>query len=101
MRILVMFDLPTNTPAQRKDATKFRNFLLKDGYHMIQYSVYSRVCAGNDDVEKHANRLQQNIPSEGSVRMITLTEKQYVSQKIFLGKSNRDDEMHGGKIEFF
>ena len=68
---------------QRKDATKFRNFLLKDGYHMVQYSVYSRVCAGNDDVEKHANRLQQNVPCDGSVRMTILTEKQYVSQRIF------------------
>lgn len=101
MRILVMFDLPTNTAQQRGAAAKFRNFLLKDGYHMVQYSVYSRVCAGNDDIEKHASRLQAAVPDEGSVRMITLTEKQYVSQRIFLGKKSPDDTIHGGEIEFF
>ena len=96
-----MFDLPTNTSKQRKDATKFRNFLLKDGYHMVQFSVYSRVCSGNDDIEKHAYRLKQNLPNEGSVRMITLTEKQYTSQKILLGNPSNDDKQYGGNTEIF
>lgn len=96
-----MFDLPTNTQKQRKDATRFRQFLLKDGYHMVQYSVYSRVCSGVDDVDKHASRLQQNIPKEGSVRMITLTEKQYNAQKILLGKSGKNDKIYDGSVEIF
>ena len=44
MRILVMFDLPVKTKAERRSATQFRNFLVGDGYHMVQYSVYARVC---------------------------------------------------------
>lgn len=52
MRIMVFFDLPVKTKTQRREATRFRNFLLMDGYHMLQYSVYARVCNGMDAVEK-------------------------------------------------
>lgn len=51
MRILVMFDLPVKTKAQRRSAAQFRKFLVEDGYHMVQYSVYARVCNGRDSVE--------------------------------------------------
>ncbi len=87
MRLLVFFDLPVKTAGERKAATQFRNFLLKDGYHMIQYSVYTRICNGNDDIEKHEARLNQHLPHAGSVRSLVITEKQYDSMKILLGKS--------------
>lgn len=53
MRMIVFFDLPVQTKTERRHATAFRNFLLKDGYHMLQFSVYARVCNGNDAVKKH------------------------------------------------
>lgn len=49
MRILVLFDLPTATPAERRDYMQFRKFLIRDGYDMLQYSVYSRITANHDD----------------------------------------------------
>lgn len=91
MRILVFFDLPVKTASERKAAAQFRNFLLKDGYHMLQYSVYARICNGNDDVEKHETRLSQHIPRAGSVRSLTITEKQYSSIKIWLGRATFSD----------
>ena len=52
MRVIVMFDLPVITDKEKKVATKFRKFLLDDGYIMMQYSVYSRICKNNDDLNK-------------------------------------------------
>ena len=92
MRIIVFFDLPVKTKKERHVATAFRNFLLKDGYHMIQYSVYSRVCNGNDDVLKHKKRINLNLPDNGSVRMLTITEKQYESIEILVGKLSKDEK---------
>ncbi|MBQ2712727.1 MAG: CRISPR-associated endonuclease Cas2 [Clostridia bacterium] len=86
MRILVFFDLPVATKIQRTVATRFRNFLLKDGYHMVQFSVYARVCNGMDDVEKHKRRLNLNLPPNGSVRMLIITERQYESIAVLVGK---------------
>ena len=86
MRILVMFDLPVKTKAQRRCATQFRNFLVGDGYHMVQYSVYARVCNGRDSIETHKHRLRLALPSEGSVRMLVITEKQYGAIELLVGK---------------
>ncbi|MCL2566114.1 MAG: CRISPR-associated endonuclease Cas2 [Defluviitaleaceae bacterium] len=92
MRILVFFDLPVKTKTERKVATQFRNFLIKDGYHMLQYSYYARICNGNDAVEKHKKRLYANVPNNGSVRMLVITEKQYQSIEILAGKLTSSDE---------
>jgi len=80
-----MFDLPVKTAAQRKIATKFRKFLIEDGYHMVQFSIYARVCNGTDAVEKHRKRINIHLPNNGSVRLLTITEKQYQSMDILVG----------------
>ena len=92
MRMIVFFDLPVTTAAERKAATRFRNFLLKDGYYMVQFSVYSRVCNGNDAVEKHSKRLKANLPKNGSIRLLTITEKQYQKMSILLGEISVNDK---------
>lgn len=92
MRMIVFFDLPVTSPKDRKVATRFRNFLLKDGYYMVQFSVYSRVCNGNDAVEKHSKRLKANIPDNGSVRLLTITEKQYQNMSVLLGKMSPNEK---------
>lgn len=73
MQLMVFFDLPMITRAERRTYGQFRRFLLNDGYDMIQYSVYGRILFGNDAEAKHARRLQLNLPPEGSVRMLTIT----------------------------
>lgn len=93
MRMLVFFDLPTLTKTDRKIASRFRHFLINDGYIMLQLSVYSRICKGNDDMEKHANRLKYLIPKEGSVRLLTVTEKQYASMSILVGQIKKEEKI--------
>ena len=88
MRILVCFDLPVKEPKERKEAAKFRKFLQNDGYHMLQYSVYVRLCNGMDSVQTHKRRIKAELPSHGSVRLIILTEKQYENIEILLGEPN-------------
>ncbi len=88
MRIIVFFDLPVKTKNERRKATQFRNFLIKDGFYMIQFSVYARVCNGNDMVELHKQRLKMNVPDEGSIRVLVITEKQYENVEILLGRKS-------------
>ena len=70
---------------------RFRSFLLKDGYHMVQYSVYARVCPGTDAVEKHRQRIMEHLPKNGAIRMLTVTEKQYEGIDILLGGLTQAD----------
>jgi CRISPR-associated protein Cas2 len=85
MRMMVFFDLPTVTKAEKRAYTLFRRFLLNDGYDMIQFSIYGRILNGTDAEEKHMKRLVSNLPSVGSIRVLTVTEKQYASMKILVG----------------
>ncbi len=85
MRILVLFDLPVTTKRARKHYMNFRKFLIKDGYDMLQYSVYCRVVRNHDDSKKHITRLKTNLPPQGSVRVMLVTEKQYSSMEILVG----------------
>lgn len=93
MRLIVFFDLPTLTKQDRKNASRFRKFLINDGYIMLQLSVYSRICKGQDSINKHIKRIKSLIPKEGSVRMLTITEKQYASMEILVGSAKKEEEI--------
>ena len=93
MRIIVMFDLPVVTEKERKIATKFRNFLLDDGYIMMQFSIYSRICKNNDDLNKHINRIRANVPTNGNVRLLQVTENQYSNMIMFCGEKKLEEDI--------
>lgn len=88
-----MFDLPVVTEKDRKIASKFRDFLLDDGYIMMQYSVYSRICKNNDDLKKHINRLKINSPKTGNIRLLQITENQYNNMIMFCGSKSREEDI--------
>lgn len=101
MWILLFFDLPVKKNTQRKSATQFRNFLLKDGYIMLQYSVYARVCKGQESVSKHIKRAQGSLPSEGSIRALQVTDKQYARMSILLGNLVPEETTGSEQLLFF
>lgn len=86
MRLLVFFDLPTITKANKRAYVLFRRFLLNEGYDMIQWSVYSRILAGREAEQMHVHRIRANLPPEGSVRCMTVTEKQYAGIQLLVGE---------------
>ncbi|MHB1232407.1 MAG: CRISPR-associated endonuclease Cas2 [Burkholderiales bacterium] len=88
MRLLVFFDLPVTTREKRRIYTIFRRFLIQDGYDMIQWSVYGRMVNGADDAEKHLKRLADNLPKEGSIRCLQVSEKQFASMRLLVGTRN-------------
>ncbi len=81
----MLFDLPVATKKDRKNYAAFRKFLVKDGYDMLQFSVYSRITQNHDDARKHVERIRAHLPPKGSVRVLQITEKQYNSMMIMVG----------------
>lgn len=92
MYLFVMFDLPVGTKPERRAATQFRNFLKKDGYDMLQFSIYTRICRGQDAVKKHIKRLKDKVPSQGGVRVFQITDKQYARMLILVGKRKKHEK---------
>ena len=89
---MVAFDLPVGSKAQRKKATDFRNYLLDDGYQMVQFSVYVRACVSFARQETHLDRLKKHLPPEGSVRAIYVTRAQWERSYVIQGSPASETE---------
>ena len=85
MWMIVLFDLPVLTKEERRDATKFRKFLLDEGFDMCQLSVYMRFCAGKEQTQVHTRRIQSALPPSGKVQIVYITDKQYENIVSFNG----------------
>ena len=77
MWLYVMFDLPVETKADRKKATKFRQDLLDMGFEMVQFSIYIRHCSGKERVETLIKAIKPRVPPKGSVHLLVITDKQF------------------------
>ena len=85
MRMLCMFDLPVETEEQRRAYRIFRKNLIQEGFMMIQYSIYVRICPSREYANRLENRIKKGIPHEGNVRLLCVTEKQYADMKLLVG----------------
>lgn len=96
-----MFDLPTDTKQARRQYTQFRKALLKDGFVMMQYSVYIRHSASRENAAVHIKRVEAVVPADGEVRVITITDKQFERMRIFWGKRRMPPEAPPAQLELF
>lgn len=80
-----MFDLPNVEDYEKKEYLLFRKKLIKNGYIMFQYSVYMKCVPNQSNVKNEINRLKKNVPTNGNIRVLYITEKQYQDMEIILG----------------
>lgn len=99
--ILAMFDLPTDTEKARRDYVQFRKNLLKNGFTMLQYSVYIRHCASEENADVHFQRIKDFLPPDGEVRLLTITDKQYGRMETYWGKKRKKMPLAPKQLELF
>lgn len=85
MRMLLFFDLPRETSKQRAAATRFVKDLIKQGFIMLQESVYCKLSLNISSLELQKEAVKKVKPKEGNVLLLTVTEKQFNSMEILLG----------------
>ncbi len=90
MRIMVLFDLPTETSENRRNYSKFRKFLIKNGFMMMQESVYVKLALNKSSVESVIDIVKKNKPPKGLVQILTITEKQFSKIEIITGNKKSD-----------
>lgn len=101
MWLFVFFDLPTATKKNRKDAARFRKDLEKDGFTMMQFSVYVRHCASKESADVHLKRVKSFIPTEGQVTILTVTDRQYGEMVNYWGKIEKALPSAPRQLELF
>ena len=77
MRILVFFDLPVTSNKNKRDYSAFRKFLIRNGFIMMQQSVYSKLVINNVTSAAIKQKVRSNLPPEGSVQLLEITENQF------------------------
>lgn len=101
MWILVFFDLPVTTKQDTRQATRFRKELLKDGFVMMQFSVYVRHCASKESMDVHIKRVKGLVPPKGHVSVLSITDKQYGDILNFWGAKEIPKERAPVQLELF
>ena len=85
MRLLLFFDLPMVTKKDVRIYTRFRKYLIKQGYIMLQFSVYCKLFANREALVNHVEILKINVPANGQVRVMMVTERQYNKMQLLSG----------------
>lgn len=90
MRVIVFFDLPVETDTDRRNYRKFRKFLIKDGFLMLQESVYAKLALNFTQIEQIISAVKKEKPEKGSVQILSVTEKQFSKMEHISGKIDTD-----------
>lgn len=101
MWLFVFFDLPVTTKQEQKIASDFRKNLLKNGFTMMQFSVYIRHCASHESLAVHKRRIKSMMPSSGKISMLAVTDKQYADIETIFGKTAKKEIKAPIQLEFF
>lgn len=86
MRVLVFFDLPTESLENKREYRKFHKLLIKNGFLMLQKSVYCRMLLTPSAGKAVVDVLRKNRPSDGIVQVMTVTEKQFSEMEYITGE---------------
>lgn len=101
MWVLVFFDLPTETEKEKKAYTQFRKKLINDGFTMFQFSIYLRHCPSRENAEVHIQRTKKNLPQNGHVGILCITDKQFGMMEIFSGMKKQEERAVPQQLEMF
>ena len=93
MRLMVFFDLPVESAKQRKEYGLFRRFLLKNGYLMLQESVYTKLVVSEANAGAAIQKMRKHRPPEGIVQVLKVTERQYETMEYVTGNRVAYDEI--------
>lgn len=95
MRMICMFDLPVETDEEKRAYRTFRKNLIKEGFIMMQYSVYVRVCPSREYASRVETHIMKFIPKSGNIRLLCVTEKQYRDMKLLVGSRSIAESVVG------
>jgi CRISPR-associated protein Cas2 len=101
MWVMALFDLPVLTSEERRRATKFREFLLDQGFCMMQLSCYIKYTAGKEQSEAITTRIAGAVPNGGKVDVIYFTDRQYEGIKSFRTASENSRPAKPDQLQLF
>lgn len=90
MRMVLFFDLPSTTKKDIREYNHFVKFLKKKGFVRMQESVFTKLALNQSVVNASMIEIRKNIPPEGLISILTITENQFSSIEHILGEVETD-----------
>ena len=101
MWLFTMFDLPVTTKKARKRYAAFRKGLAREGFMMLQYSVYARYFSCEQASEPCRKRIAGRVPPGGQVRLLLVTDRQFGKMEVYHGEKQGEAEKPPQQIRLF
>ena len=98
MRVFVMFDLPVLTASDRKVYRQFRKFLMKNGFVMLQESVYAKLVLNATAVRTVVENVRKKTPERGLVQLLPVTERQFSKMEYICGEYSSEYEISTDRL---
>ena len=90
--LFALFDLPVDSKQAKREYVQFRKSLLKQGFSMLQFSVYARYCPSEEASMAHRGVLRARLPPDGQVRLLSVTDGQFDRMEVYFGKKREKTE---------
>ena len=101
MWLMVMFDLPVVTKEEKRQYTRFRKYLLREGFLQLQFSVYAKFFSSRENAQKYFNYIKEAVPPGGRVRLLMITDKQFGDMVSLYGKNIEEVEKKPEQLLLF
>ena len=75
--------------------------LLDLGFEMSQYSVYLKFCAGKEQAEALARKIEAAMPASGKVHLVQITDKQYENIRTYRGRKREPAPKNPSQLALF
>jgi len=96
MWVVVMFDLPTKSKKDRKRYRWLSQYLEKETYVRLQYSVYAKVFSSVESAVSGKKRFKEFLEinvKKGNVRFLMFTDSQFAKMEVIIGEPSKDEEV--------
>lgn len=86
----MFFDLPVLTSEERRQYSKFRKYLIREGFIKMQKSVYSKIAMNATMSDRIRKDVEEHKPPKGNIQILSISERQYQDIEIILGESQKE-----------
>lgn len=90
MRVMIMFDLPVTSAEERREYARFRKLLIKNGFIMMQESIYTKLVQNESAARWTVDTVRKNKPKDGLIQSLVVTEKQFSKIEYILGNASSE-----------
>ena len=101
MWVLIMYDLPTETKKDRRNAQQFRKKIMEDGFQMFLFSKYLRHCVSRENADVHIARVKKALPPYGTIGILRITDKQFGDMEIYTNRKAMSTQAPVQQLELF